>query len=348
MDIILDKLHSSLIKSTIKDVLGDIMPKYSSKLVTPIIIGGMNVLRCTNMTATARSLMNHLRINDIDIKFIIHQHLPESSDKLLLEVDRIRRNFLFDVVTHPKLQSILNSMMLESNLTIKLNQNTVFADNIFNIKDPAYYENVYNAKLINIQVSYTDNITNITKKLAFIDTTIYHNQIEDTQKYAKVFVKAKYDALTKQGITIPMYTVNGVNFATCAWNYVDTVRMLDEYLNHLSEAVTIRNITFLMKYFAKFIVMYVYINKLSDKSPKSRELKHIFEQSRKVVQQFANELVENGEKNEVDMKYVRLADFFKERLTKKTNLGQLLKAITSTKSIEHNNVDKVKKLKNTK
>lgn len=159
--------------------------------ISPIILGGVNYTRCIERKQSLYS-------GDIDLKFILEENVNdnETENPTLLKIHRFRLRFL------KRVQSILNEDYgIET--VIRLPQASGHSVNTF----------AWRVELL---------LPPIENKQVLMDTGIWTN-------FNKPHLKS-FNKIFKSKSLVPMTTMNGINYPTCEWNFLDLVRMIEESL----------------------------------------------------------------------------------------------------------------------
>lgn len=222
--------------------------------------------------------------------------------------------------------------------------------------DPKF-QKVRNARLVMVDAVYIDMESGLElNRTRIIDTTIM--TIDEIQGfYAEYFAflqkskdynmknTSKHYTLTGNNLSIPLYMHKKVLYGTCHWNYIDTVRMLDIYaiqvknpMENQTVSNTLFNLEHFVKYLAKFVIMYIYINNLKDKDKNLQQLTQILKNTCNLQKELLSQEVSNAiaADTKLDDRYIRMTWFFKHKLDEHTNLKQLLSAIQSVSPNKEN------------
>jgi hypothetical protein len=359
MDI--DALHAKLIRCFIQDVLSKSMQRYVVKdfvkekgktnektLVCPLILGGTNLYRCASLSPSARSLVKKMRVNDIDIKFVMDKNCTRY--KSIDEVDHIRRSFLREIFS-PENPGLVQAISTATNGHEDV---AVTFDTSYRFADPPKNDTKINPKSIMVRImklAYVDVIyTNIQSKQVidrtrFMDTTLlcydlnpslYTKYIKAVKREAAASILDKASNLSHLP-AVPTYIHKGVIYSSCMWTYIDTVYMIDVYATNLVDPTAnetakdqLYNLEHFVKYLVKFIIMYIQINKnISGDPVKLAKLRKVFNNSFKLHKKLADEKFEDMMLMRKDMspQYAKLAWFYKQDLDKLTNIKYLQKLI---------------------
>lgn len=329
-------INKQVVITTLKRILGTFMSTYlENDLAIPVVVGGSNVRRCTFASPTSKLLASKLKVTDIDIKFMVKPHLKEN-DPILQQIDAIRREFLGKLITHPLFISTIESMEKKYDVKIITDLYTKYADARANEEDPDWQKRVYRVQLVKLSLIYHDPKTAEQERVDFVDTTIISNLSEAIiyKMYNAVFKTTK---LLDKEVTIPVYIHDGVIYATCAWNFLDTVRMLVFYSSVFTDRVPPDEngnsyLLYSIKYMVKFIVMYIQLNNIKADDPKMKALKEIFRKGKKVLQILLQKQIDKRNANDdVDKKLLGIIKTLRTSLSSQTNLEVLVKAFSDKK-----------------
>jgi hypothetical protein len=225
---------------------------------------------------------------------------------------------------------------------------TKYADAQAEEADPGWVKRVYRVQLVKLSLIYQDPKTAEQERVDFLDTTIISNLSEAIvyKMYQSVFKTTK---LLDKEVTVPVYIQDGVIYATCAWNYLDTVRMLVYYSSVFTNKVPSDEngnhyLLISIKYMVKFIVMYIQLNNITIDDPKWIMLKDIFRKGKRILQSLLEKQVNKRDaEDEVDQKLVGIIRALRTDLSSQTNLEALVKAFTQKRKCA-----KINSLLNTK
>lgn len=197
--------------------------------IYPVIIGGTTVKRCTNST------QYEVPFTDIDLKFVIAgKDTPEKFKKAL----EMREMFF-------------KNMMADSEMdTFKKTYNIDFVLSKID-------ETIHGRRQFLEVINFENN-----SKYVLIDTMILtENTFEYYHNY-KNFLQPQKKPFLKQ---IPFKIIDGIPYSTCNWTYFDTVRMLYSSKVSYEQNKASFFLNKYIKYLAKFIAMYSYINRTNNK-----------------------------------------------------------------------------------
>jgi hypothetical protein len=328
-----DLINKKLVLATLEQILGKFMSTYiDNDIVIPVVVGGSNLRRCAFTLPASKILASKLKVNDIDIKFLIKPKIREN-DPLLQKVDVIRREFILKLITHPLFVSTVEGLEQQYGVNIITDLFTKYADAQAEETDPGWVKRVYRVQLVKLSLIYQDPKTAEQERVDFVDTTIISNLSEAIvyKMYQSVF---KTNKLLEKKVTVPVYVQDGVIYATCAWNYLDTVRMLVYYSSVLTNKVPSDEngnhyLLISIKYMVKFIVMYIQLNNISIDDPKWSMLKDIFRKGKRILQSLLEKQINKRDANdEVDQKLLGIIRALRTNLSNHTNLESLVKAFT--------------------
>jgi hypothetical protein len=343
-----DVINKKLVIATLEHILGKFMSTYiENDIVVPVVVGGSNLRRCAFTLPASKMLASKLKVNDIDIKFLIKPKIREN-DPILQKVDAIRREFITQLITHPLFVSTVDGLEKKYGVKIITDLFTKYADAQAEEADPGWVKRVYRVQLVKLSLIYQDPKTAEQERVDFLDTTIISNLSEAIvyKMYQSVFKTTK---LLDKEVTVPVYIQDGVIYATCAWNYLDTVRMLVYYSSVFTNKVPSDEngnhyLLISIKYMVKFIVMYIQLNNITIDDPKWIMLKDIFRKGKRILQSLLEKQVNKRDaEDEVDQKLVGIIRALRTDLSSQTNLEALVKAFTQKRKCA-----KINSLLNTK
>jgi hypothetical protein len=212
--------------------------------VSPVVLGGVNYTRCIERKQSQYS-------GDVDLKFILEDAVnnDETDNPTLLKIHRFRMRFL------KRIQSILKEDYgIETVLRV-----------------PEVSRQPINTFTWRVELL----LPPIQKKQVLMDTGIWTN-------FNKPHLKSFSKTFSGLGKTlVPMTTLNGINYPTCEWNFLDLVRMIEE---SLQVCIAKGNDPFwtskLDKYMERFASSYAILKK---ENKKASEFKHVFEETKNRV-----------------------------------------------------------------
>lgn len=274
-DIVKD-VHSSLLKMFVDGGLlarhiG--LAQYQNKKIYPVVIGGVNVLRCARMSKRAIEMLGSVYKNDLDIKFVINKIIKNNEDNTVRTADKMRREMLAAIMADTEIHRRIQRLGERNGVDIVLK-----VEDMTQTRNEMLMRNL----MVNIYVEYKIEGRLVERK-EFIDTGIYSNYSQELFKSYQKFFK---QPLRKP---IPVRVHEGVPFATCGWTYYDTIRMLILYGQRLNAAeVGSRDQRFYflryLKYLAKFAVLYVQMNKIAAADDdKFRKIKGLYMAAKTVL-----------------------------------------------------------------
>ena len=333
-DTLVARAHSKLINAFISSVLSKTMSKYiQPDVMYPVVVGGITLARCAERTQPAKNLIKKLKLNDIDIKFVITKELKDVDDGGYVDyADKQRRKFIKESLKHESVQYVMDKILKETGLRVSFELKTKYANAPPRSEIlPSTVAKLYLMRVLSIEVRYIEDATNTElEKLSFLDTAIFSNVTNAKYHYyPSVFAKGKYTSK----LVLPYVVKRGVPYATCGWAYIDTVEMLGTYAATVADKSAVAKpsdykfrMKGFVKYLAKFIVMYIMINNTKDDSSKMRVLQRTFQRSRGLLKK-----VFQGIDNDDFLAYnafTKYAWFYKHILDKHTNLKELRAAFT--------------------
>ena len=300
----IDRMHDRLIKELIdKGFLAKHLELACAKQTDfyPVLVGGVNIKRCASLEPKAKRLLGKLGTNDIDISFVVSKFVRDNSDPIVQTAHSARLNFLTNLLYDPEFVAFVKQFGERRQTAVMLS---------VNMPQPVF-EFIERVKLTSIIVKYKNADCLVEKGL--IDTTIISNYADKTDMlYPKYIGKALRDP-------IPYIMMKNLPFATCNFIFYDTVRVLSETLLTLHDGSNDqRKQLKVIKYIAKFCIMYTQVNKIKNDDE--------FESIKRVYEQAREEMV----KTEIDLpQYKQLVHKLKAALEKHTNFKQIEAAVTS-------------------
>jgi len=272
-----EKLHSAIIGAIIDN---ELMVPYISKHITkdhyPVLIGGVNVTRCANLSERTRTLLGSLYANDIDIKYMIQGHVESLEDKRILAAHKNRMSFVNKFVKDKQVAKVLLDVAGMEPLcsSIELVIVDFFDSDIVALKE--------NMRVCIKTVFKWGDGKEYFKDL--IDTAVWSDYSQE------MILSYQYFFDTPLKVNVPFHMHKGVPFATCGWTYFDTLRLLILCGEAYQKAIKSGDekqvrFTFMKywKYLAKFAVLYVHINKIKTQDPDYLILKRLYNKSQKII-----------------------------------------------------------------
>lgn len=333
------KLHGALIRSFIKYVLPPLVKAATvPNKIYPVVVGGMDVERCLNLTRATRDFVRQLSVNDIDMKFICLDDASES----LQATDAVRRALVASAfkASNSDLQKAVSAAGLEkAKVAVRFETSSRYADppypgEIINM----VHDKVRQHKLVSTSVTYYNSTDgSLLSKLSFLDTTvdgpdsIRSMYTEHAELFNKTIARAKLEQLfkfPKIKDIVPVEDYKGVLYASCKWVYTDTVRLLDYYATLVAtapkETMPPAQQKFMLKkfvkYLVKFAVLYIHVNQ---KEKDNQALQKTFEKAQELYASIMDNNRSSNMMTKLDPQFFRLAWFVKHKLDKYTNLKQL-------------------------
>jgi len=173
----------------IKHVLNTpgLFSKYKTKDIYPVVLGGIDVLRCTKQGSTV----------DIDIKFVIIPQVQGADDPVFKLAVQLRNAFLKEILAIAKKQQQQQQQQQQQSLVdFSLGE----VDTTFKTQRLCIYQDDHSQKSV------------------LIDTGIFSNYSVDKFDQFRNFFQDR--------VPIPIKIIDHIPYATCSWTLVDTVRML--------------------------------------------------------------------------------------------------------------------------
>lgn len=321
----IEELHSKIMKDIIdKKLMVTLLKHSSSKPYYPVVIGGVNILRCAQLFSKSHELIGDAYRNDIDVKFVFRNNVSGVDDPMIAKAKLDRDIFLNSLIKKRDFKNILQSICKQ----VKTSKVTINAQVI----DQANHsvEAIRLSMRSIIQLEYRvkpnddDKETIILKPL--IDTGVYHNL--NTQPGFFAFKKLYLDDTDDP---IPIQLFKGIPVASCAWTYFDTVRMLMQSADEYNKALLQNDdtkLTFLfgkyLKYLAKFAILYISMNRINN-TPEYESLKELYH----VSQQNIAKLKDKKSMIGVSADQKELLAFLVRLVTKKTNIEKLKELLSN-------------------
>lgn len=356
-------LHTHLIRVFIKHILPKVNLKYidAQRKIYPVIIGGANITRCAQLSPAARQLVKRLGINDIDFKFagLAPPKHPKAAEEYIRRIDTLRRAFLRDALDtkRPEFSNILRRVIppqMKHTLDIRFETNFKYANPpkpINTAIEGAHQAKVRLVRLVSVDAVYYNPQTHeVLDKIRFVDTTIFTPQTMG-RDYKLL---TPFKDLTKHPDTpVPIYIHKRVLYGSCAWNYIDTVKMLDTYAKTMAESLKPNapplapaeakfNTQNFIKYLVKFIVMYIQVH-ASAHTPTHKtgrkqlaplqlaKIRKLFHRVHELHKQILSDEVALtlATRKALDPRFATLAWFYKHDLDKYTDLKQLRRRLSA-------------------
>ena len=297
-----DDIQRVLVDVIIQQTLPKYISKYKTRDYYPVIIGGQNVLRCTENNKIVASLISGVFSSDIDIDFVVLPAIKDNTDPLIRSLHQHRMILLNEIIEDHDFKNALNKIMkdyshVDMHVTASIDKDMMHADPI-----------VSRSMVIRIRINYFLGYEP-SNSLTLLDTVIYstYSKSEHYDLY-KEFTHAKVS------LPIPFRTYKGLPFAYCEHAYYDTVRMLDTYANEISKTMNQKRFKFLLAKYGnlllKFAALYCLLNRVNKE--KYEVLKKVYQNVRQVllkVNPFADiDSLSRNEKNKLDEIYAIVRD----------------------------------------
>jgi hypothetical protein len=297
---------------------GQATPMRRNHEIYPVVIGGVNVLRCAKLNVRAIALLGRLYKNDIDIKFVVKGKVKDNDVHVMKRAHLMRMRFIDGLLADGAVERhIANVARRVKGLEIKL---------IVEDKTGAPREAVRRSMVVSIRAEYRVAGTLRLKKV-LMDTGMYTTFSQDYfDSYHAFFMK-------ELSLPIPYYVSRGVPFATCGWAYYDTVRMLVVCGDAYRAALEIGDVgeqryqfVKYTKYLGKFAVLYTQVNKLRGDDDYER-IKTLYTSAQDIFSRYGLGAYNMTALDDGDR---RLLQEIVEALQQKTNLANLERAIRAT------------------
>lgn len=317
----LEKIHSKMLHLFVD---GGLIARHLKNVtradldVYPVIIGGINLMRCARLHPKAVKLLGKLYKNDIDIKYVVTKKIDDNNDPIAKKAHEMRLNFINKIMADPIVQHQISNLAktmqgLEIKLTLKEYSNIP-------------REAIKRSMLMSVKAEYILNGKPVLKK-GLIDTGLYTTYSQDYfDSYHVFFMKEiKYP--------IPFRIDRRIPFATCGWAYYDTIRMLvvcgDAYKKAIEDNdIDEQKYQFLkyIKYLGKFAVLFTQVNRIKDEEDFDN-ISGLYKSAHKVFSKYGMRGYDVQLLEEADKKTL---ESIVSALQRKTNLTQLEKAVRSS------------------
>lgn len=317
-------VHSKLLKMFVDGGLlaRHIMnPAFKNQKIYPVVIGGVNVLRCARISKAAIELLGSVYKNDLDIKFVVNKTIRDNNDNTVRKADAMRRVFLEAIMRDAVIATKVRDLGKRSGVSI-----------VLKLEDMTQTSNemLMRNMMVNIYVEYIGKDGVLIGKKEFIDTGIYSNYSQELFKSYQRFFK---EPLRRP---IPVKLHNGIPFATCGWTYYDTIRMLILYGQRFRDSMmktSLKNQRFqflrYLKYLTKFVVLYVQINKING-GKGFNKIQDMYERARDVL---SKTNIRDKTVTGVTLEQQDIMNALIDVLQDKTNLQKLQTSIENGKNI---------------
>lgn len=322
MSLDLDSVHSWIIKQLLEK---RIMTNYfvsNHKDIYSVIIGGINIVRCSKLQPKVSELLGNIYKNDIDAKYIVKKPITSWEDPLINTAHEKRMLFVNQLLSSSKFTKLLKDASI-------MTQNRVIISAFVQDQRDHAIDNIRLVQRVVIKLEYklTQEVISedVVIKKDLIDTGVYHNLIMGSRfnSHQELFPN------TKSKLPIPVTRFKGLPTATCVWIYFDTVRMLVESGKEYEAALQDPNSTpstrrfqykKFIKYLSKFAVLYMSIYQIN-KEPEYKVLKNIYKTSQEHISK---------------LKYTKKdTDITEEQKQVLNSLVQLISGKTNFKKIKH-------------
>lgn len=281
----IDSIHDFIIKQVIaKKVLAPFLaPKKSHKGYYPVVIGGINIVRCAKTFPKAYQLITNLYSNDIDVKYMVIDPIADLKAPVLQQAHKERMHFLNGVLKSKEFKEILGKAATRLSPLVSL---AIDAEVKEQLDHPV--EGIRMAMRAVLRLEYK------VQQLDQADSVVVNKVLVDTGMFSNVAKGGVYFAYRKlfptpNNIPVPFSMYKGVPVATCGWTYFDTVRMLVYYADEWNKALEGKDAakrTFVfsnyLKYMAKFTVLFITMKQINN-IPEYKVLRELYTVSQKSI-----------------------------------------------------------------
>lgn len=227
---LLFKVKHSLTNEILPIVFKDYETELQSLKVKPVLVGGICVDKCVVKHKLAKTVLQLAQCDDIDVKLTFDSELCDASNNDMHNVFKLR-----DQLIRAILAKLTDKFIKNRRVEFRLDQNLLYHD-----KDSIKALGIVSIVLIH------DNTTRHILDLSILDC----------------------HKLPVQFKAIPFYTEkNGINYATCEFCYIDTVRMMLDRLDYIKTKPSMFAIMKFYRYVLKFMALYVVRNDIHPSLP---------------------------------------------------------------------------------
>lgn len=284
MSIDIDTVHSWIIKQLLEKRVMTQHFVSTNKEVYPVIIGGVNVVRCSNLQPKTRELVGNIYKNDIDTKFVITKPISDLKDPLNDQAHEQRMKFVNSLLSSDKFTNLLKDAEAQT-------QNRVTITAAVQDQRQHNIEEIRRVQRIVVRLEYR-----LTQEVISEEVVIRKDLI-DSGVLSRIVMGDHYDAYnrlfpsSKSKLPIPHVKFRGLPVANCVWTYFDTVRMLansgrewEALVNDPKAKPGFKQFTFkkYVKYLAKFAILYLTMSKIN-KDPEYQLIKAIYKTSQEHI-----------------------------------------------------------------
>jgi len=241
-------VHAGLRKHLLNKILPGLFQKYKARFSRNdfymVVVGGMSVERCANLSRASSRFLRDIFSEDIDIKCVFKKKVHTVDDESIQRVHEVRMDFLSDVVSEMKVH--IGKMRFDEGVQVQVEiDDSLLASTL---------DKIQSIKVVGINIHYIEHQRR------------FETPILDTSLYTSVAPAhfEKFRSITHGKLPIPVSVNNGVAFATCDYCYYDTVRMFLDRIEYFKEK---KSVFALMKFYrnvVKFMSLYVLRHKIKN------------------------------------------------------------------------------------
>lgn len=316
----LEHIHSRLLHMLVDGgLLARHITKHPLKNVYPVVVGGINVMRCARLHTKATMLLGSIYKHDIDIKYVISKRILNNDNATVRRTHNARMSFINGLLDDPVLQSSIHDVAKRvPGLDIKL---------VVEDKLDSPHEVVKRIMVVSVRVNYYVN-GELALQKTLMDTGLYTT-------FSQKYFNSYHTFFLKEMVQpIPYITKKGIPYATCGWAYYDTIRMLvvsgDAYRSAIDNNDTDeqRQQLFMkyVKYLAKFVVLYTQMNQLKG-GEHYKKLKELYDSAQGILAKYGMKAYDT---DVLDIQDKRILRQIVNALQKNTNLLKMEKTIRNS------------------
>lgn len=329
-----DDIQKFLVDVMMQKTLPKYVSKYRTEQYYPVIIGGQNVLRCTENNKKVAALLSGVFSSDIDIDFVVIPHVTSNDNPLIRSLHQERMKLLKEIIHDEDFMEALNKVMKDySHVDMHVSASI---DKSMMESDPIVSKSMVVRIRLNYFIGYEPN-----NSFTLLDTVIYST-------YSKTEHYDLYKEFTrnKTSLAIPYKMKKGLPFAYCEHAYYDTIRMLDTYATEISKTKSSKRFQLLLSKYGtlmlKFSALYCLLNTVN--KSKYNKLKEVYGNVRDIllrVNPFAEvKSLSENDKQKLDEIYAIVRDITDidllikiiKREEKKVRFTSKFKGIVKTRS----------------
>jgi hypothetical protein len=252
-----DAVHTEIRKYLMNVILPQLFKKYaklfSKNKFYMVVIGGMSVERCANLSRPSRRFLRDIFSEDIDIKCVFLRNVKSLDDAYVLKVHKIRMDFIQDVIDSLKIQ--VAQIQFDEGVQVQAEiDDSLLASTV---------DKVRLSQVVGININYTENQRRFDTPI--LDTSLYNS-------LSSPLYFDKYKHMTNSKTPIPYVIHDGVPYATCNYCYYETVRLFLDRIEYFAEK---KSMYALMKFYrnvVKFMSLYVMRHKINSLPPKLHKI----------------------------------------------------------------------------